>query len=75
MYKNHEVGGVYLNCFLNAHHAEIQITQQSHKGALFFVCWSQLKCYSKGQITVNTSTFGSKFIATMTATKLIQVHG
>ena len=63
---------VQLNCFVDADHARNQITQRSHTGVLLFVCRAPIIWYSKQQNTVETSTFGSEFIAAKTATEMIQ---
>ena len=63
---------VQLNCFVDADHAGNQITRRSHTGVLLFVCCAPIIWYSKQQNTVETSTFGSEFIAARTATGMIQ---
>ena len=63
---------VQLNCFVDADHAGNQITRRSHTGVLLFVCRAPIIWYSKRQNTVETSTFGSEFIAAKTATEMIQ---
>ena len=57
---------------MDADHAGNQITQQSHTGVLLFVCCAPIIWYSKRQNTVETSTFGSEFIATKMVTEMIQ---
>ena len=57
---------------MDADHAGNQITRRSHTGVLLFVCCAPIIWYSKQQNTVETSTFGSEFIAARTATGMIQ---
>ena len=57
---------------MDADHAGNQITRQSHTGVLLFACCAPIIWYSKRQNTVETSTFGSEFIAVKTATEMIQ---
>ena len=57
---------------MDADHAGNQITQQSHTGVLLFVCCAPIIWYSKRQNTVETSTFGSEFIAAKMVTEMIQ---
>jgi len=54
---------VQLNCFVDADHAGNHITHRSHTGVLLFVNQAPILWYSKSQNTVETSTFGSEFIA------------
>lgn len=63
---------VQVNCFVDADHAGNRVTRRSHTGVLIYcnkapICW-----YSKRQNTVETSTFGSEFVALKIATELIQ---
>ena len=57
---------------MDADHAGYQITQQSHTGVLLFICRAPIIWYSKRQNTVETSTFGSEYIAAKTATEMKQ---
>jgi Reverse transcriptase (RNA-dependent DNA polymerase) len=63
---------VQINFFVDADHAGNKITRRSHTGVLIYVNSSPILWYSKRQNTVETSTFGSKFIALKIATELIQ---
>ena len=57
---------------MDADHAGNQITRRSHTGVLLFVCRAPIIWCSKRQNTVETSTFGSEFIAAKTVTEMIQ---
>ena len=57
---------------MDADHAGYQIIQCSHTSVLLFVCHVRIICHLKQQNTVETSTFGSEFIAAKTATEMIQ---
>lgn len=63
---------VKVYCFVDADHAGNQVTRRSHTGVLIFVNKAPILWYSKRQNTVETSTFGSEFIAIKIATELIQ---
>jgi hypothetical protein len=60
------------NCFVDADHAGNLVTRRSHTGVLIYLCRAPIIWYSKRQNTVETSTFGSEFIAAKIATELIQ---
>ena len=59
-------------CFGDANHAGDKVTQQSHTGIIIFVNRALIIWYSKQQNTVETSTFGSEFVATRIAVVLIE---
>jgi hypothetical protein len=63
---------VQINCFVDADHAGNRVTRRSHTGVLIYCNKSPILWYSKRQNTVETSTFGSEFIALRIATELIQ---
>jgi Reverse transcriptase (RNA-dependent DNA polymerase) len=63
---------VQVNCFVDADHAGNRVTRRSHTGVLIFCNKAPILWYSKRQNTVETSTFGSEFIALKIATELIQ---
>jgi hypothetical protein len=63
---------VEIHCFVDADHAGDQVTRRSHTGILIFCNCAPIIWYSKKQNTVETSTFGSEFIALKTAVKLIE---
>jgi hypothetical protein len=52
-----------LHVFVNANHAGNVVTRRSHTGILLFVQNSPIQWLSKRQNTVETSTFGSEFVA------------
>ena len=54
---------VTINAFVDANHANNVITRRSHTGILIFVQNAPIIWYSKRQNTVESSTFGSEFIA------------
>jgi hypothetical protein len=64
---------VQINCFVDADHAGNRVTRRSHTGVLIFCNKAPIVWYSKRQNTVETSTFGSEFIALKIATELIQL--
>ena len=63
---------VQINCFVDADHAGDVVTRRSHTGILIYVNRAPVIWYSKRQNTVETSTFGSEFIAMRIATELIE---
>jgi hypothetical protein len=62
---------VNLYTFVDANHAGNLVTQQSHTGILLFVQNSPILWLSRRQNIVETSTFGSEFVALRTARDLI----
>jgi hypothetical protein len=62
---------VNIYTFVDANHAGNLVTQQSHTGILLFVQNSPILWLSCQQNTVETSTFGSEFVALQTARDLI----
>jgi len=54
---------VEINAFVDANHAGNKVTRQSHTGILIYLNCAPIVWYSKAQTTVETSTFGSEFIA------------
>ena len=64
--------GVDLNVFVDADHARNKVTRRSHTGIIIFCNLSPILWYSKRQNTVETSTFGSEFIALRIAIELIE---
>jgi hypothetical protein len=65
-------GSVILSCFCNADHAGNKVTCRSHTGILIFVNRAPIIWFSKRQNTVETSTFGSEFVAARIAVELIE---
>jgi hypothetical protein len=53
---------VVISCFVDADHSGNLVTRRSHTVILKFCNRAPILWYSKGQNTVYTSTFGSKFI-------------
>jgi hypothetical protein len=64
--------GVTTNCFVDADHAGDRLTRRSQTGVLIFVNRAPILWFSKRQNTVETSTFGSEFIAMKIAVELIE---
>jgi len=54
---------VQTTAFVDANHAGNQITRRSHTGILIYCNSAPIFWYSKAQSTVETSTFGSEFVA------------
>ncbi len=61
-----------ITCFVDADHAGNLVTRCSHSGILIFCNKASIIWYSKRQNTVETSTFGSEFIAAKIAVELIE---
>jgi hypothetical protein len=62
---------VEIHCFVDADHAGNLATRRSHTGIIVFLNKSPTLWYSKRQNTVESSTFGSEFVALRTAVELI----
>jgi hypothetical protein len=62
---------VEIHCFVDADHAGNLVTRRSHTGIIIFLNRSPTLWYSKRQNTVESSTFGSEFVALRTAVELI----
>jgi len=62
---------VEISCFVDADHAGNLATRRSQTGILIFVNKAPITWYSKRQNTVESSTFGSEFIALRIATDLL----
>ena len=62
---------VQINCFVDADHAGDRVTRRSQTGVLIYLNMAPIIWYSKRQTTVETSTFGSEFVALKTATEMI----
>ena len=62
---------MHLHCFVDANHAGNVVTRRSHTGILIFVQNAPIIWYSKKQNTVETSSFGSEFVAMRIAKELI----
>ena len=63
---------VSMTCYCDANHAGCMVTRRSTTGILIFVNKAPMLWYSKRQNTVETSTFGSEFIAIKTATEMVE---
>jgi hypothetical protein len=63
---------VQLNVFCDASHARNKINRRSHTGILLYMNRAPILWYSKAQKTVETSTFGSEFVALRVAVELIK---
>jgi hypothetical protein len=63
---------VSTHCFVDADHAGNRITRRSQTGILIFCIRAPILWYSKRQNTVETSTFGSEFVAMRIAVELIE---
>ena len=60
-----------INCFVDADHAADQMTRRSQTGILIYCNSAPIIWYSKKQTTVESSTFGSEFVALRIATELM----
>jgi hypothetical protein len=63
---------VQINAFFDASHARNRLNCHSHTGILIYLNLSPTLWYSKVQKTIETSTFGSEFVALHLATELIR---
>ena len=63
--------GVNINAFVDSDHAGNKVTRRSHTGIMIYLNMAPISWFSKRQNTVETSTFGSEFIALRTATEMI----
>jgi len=63
---------VQLNVFVNANHARNKITRRSQTGIIIYLNKAPILWYSKSQKTVETSTFGSEFVALKVATNMVK---
>ena len=62
---------VTITCFVDADHAGNVVTRRSHTGILIFIQNAPILWYSKRQNTVETSSFGSEFVALRIAKEMI----
>ena len=62
---------VQINCFVDSDHAADRMTRRSHTGIIMYLNKSPISWYSKKQSTVESSTFGSEFVALRLATEQI----
>ena len=63
---------VDVSVFVDADHAGNRVTRRSHTGIIIFLNMAPVLWYSKRQNTVETSTFGSEFIALRVAVELTE---
>ena len=63
---------VSTHCFVDSDHAANTVMRHSQTGLLLFVDRAPVTWFSKRQNTVQTSTFGSKFIAMKTAVEHVE---
>ena len=61
-----------MSCFVDADHAGCRETRRSHTGIIIFVQRMPIIWYSKRQNTVESSTFGSEFVAMKTAVEQVE---
>ena len=62
---------VQVNCFVDSDHAGNRMTRRSQTGILLYLNSAPIVWYSKRQNTVESSTFGSEFVALRIASDLI----
>ena len=62
---------VVVSCFVDANHAGNVITRRSHTGIILYVQNAPIIWFSKRQNTVESSSFGSEFVALQTAKDMI----
>jgi hypothetical protein len=62
---------VDITCFVDANHAGNVVTRRSHTGILIFVQNAPILWFSKKQNTVESSSFGSEFVALRIAKEMI----
>ena len=63
---------VDINVFVDADHAGNKVTRRSHAGIVIYCNLAPIMWFSKRQNTVETSTFGSEYIALKQATELVE---
>jgi hypothetical protein len=61
-----------MNAFVDADHAGDRLTRRSHTGIIIFINKAPIIWFSKRQNTVETSTFGSEFVAMKICTEMIE---
>jgi hypothetical protein len=62
---------VNISCFVDANHAGNAITQRSHTGIIIYVQNAPIIRFSKRQNTVESSSFGSEFVALRAAKDML----
>ena len=63
---------VTTSCFCDADHAGCRATRRSHTGIIIIVNRAPILWYSKRQNTVESSTFGSEFLAMKQAVDMVE---
>ena len=63
---------IQMNVFVDADHAANKITRRSQTGILIYLNRAPITWYSKSQNTVESSTFGSEFVALRIAVEMIE---
>ncbi len=63
---------VVMTCWVDASHASNKLTMRSHTGIFIKLNGAPIAWYSKRQNTVESSTFGSEFVALRVATEMCQ---
>ena len=63
---------VTTTCFVDADHAACRVTRRSHTGVIIYVNRAPIIWFSKRQNTVESSTFGSEFIAMRISIELVE---
>lgn len=61
-----------LSCFVDTDHAGNLVSHQSHTGIIIFCNQAPILWFSTQQNTIETSTFGSEFIAAKISVELIE---
>ena len=64
--------GMVMRCFVDADHAGDSITRRSRTGFVIYLNTAPMYWYSKKQTTVETSSFGSEFVAMNQCTEFIR---
>ena len=62
---------IQINCFVDSDHAGDRVTRRSHTGILMYLNKAPIAWFSKKQSTVESSTFGSEFVALRIASEQI----
>jgi len=63
---------VQITCYVDSDHASNQVTRRSHTGIIIYIQNSPIIWFSKRQNTVESSSFGSEFVALRIATEMIE---
>jgi hypothetical protein len=64
--------GLECRCYVDADHAGDKVTRRSRTGIIIYLNSAPIVWYTKKQNTVETSTFGSEFVALKTATEMLR---